>query len=89
MRKICWAANFALSASVKSVLFSTVDLKDTLDADGNHRAYQAISDDSPPSLAMSFGTMLLSFRPDRELTSTLTDPPRESFKNQYDHVKSS
>ncbi|KAK0481699.1 hypothetical protein IW261DRAFT_1562992 [Armillaria novae-zelandiae] len=63
MKKICWAANFALIAST--------------------RRYQEISDDDvSPALASTFGTLIASLRPDRALSTTPVDPPRELFKNQ-------
>ncbi|KAH9942957.1 hypothetical protein B0H21DRAFT_779789 [Amylocystis lapponica] len=46
------------------------------------KAYQNISDDSPPTLGTAFGSLLWSLRPDRALASTPVDPPRELFKNQ-------
>jgi hypothetical protein len=49
----------------------------------NRRAYQEISDDSEPTLAATFGSLLTSLRPDRALASRPVDPPRELFKNQY------
>ncbi|KAF9041727.1 hypothetical protein BDZ89DRAFT_1207601 [Hymenopellis radicata] len=63
MRKICWAANFALTTSIKQ--------------------YQEISDDDmSPTLAATFNTFISSLRPDRALSSTPVDPPRELFKSQ-------
>ncbi|KAI0052510.1 hypothetical protein FA95DRAFT_1675192 [Auriscalpium vulgare] len=46
------------------------------------KAYQDISDDSPPTMASTLGSFLTSLRPDRALASTQVDPPRELFKNQ-------
>ncbi|TDL28331.1 hypothetical protein BD410DRAFT_737549 [Rickenella mellea] len=46
------------------------------------KAYQDISDDSPPTFATSVGSLFASLRPDRALSSTPIDPPRELFKNQ-------
>ena len=46
------------------------------------RDYRRISDDSPPTFATSVGNLLASFRPDRALSPTPVDPPRELFKNQ-------
>ncbi|KAH9898211.1 hypothetical protein C8Q73DRAFT_834250 [Cubamyces lactineus] len=46
------------------------------------RAYQNISDDSPPSLSSTFGSLLLALRPDRALATKPVDPPRELFENQ-------
>ncbi|PBL00564.1 hypothetical protein ARMGADRAFT_915677 [Armillaria gallica] len=63
MKKVCWAANFALVASINR--------------------YQEISnDDVSPALASTFGTLIASLRPDRALSTTPVDPPRELFKNQ-------
>ncbi|KAK0233651.1 hypothetical protein IW262DRAFT_1452216 [Armillaria fumosa] len=63
MKKISWAANFALVTSI--------------------RRYQEISDDDvSPALASTFGTLIASLRPDRALSTTPVDPPRELFKNQ-------
>lgn len=63
MKKVCWAANFALVASINR--------------------YQEISDDDvSPALASTFGTLIASLRPDRALSTTPVDPPRELFKNQ-------
>ncbi|KDQ63275.1 hypothetical protein JAAARDRAFT_147418 [Jaapia argillacea MUCL 33604] len=50
--------------------------------DAATKAYQDISDDSPPTLLASFGTFMTSLRPDRALSSTPIDTPRELFKNQ-------
>ncbi|KAH9944225.1 uncharacterized protein BXZ73DRAFT_39788 [Epithele typhae] len=46
------------------------------------KAYQAIMDDSPPTLASSFNSFLSALRPDRAFASKPVDPPRELFKNQ-------
>ncbi|KAA1467980.1 DUF1741-domain-containing protein [Dentipellis sp. KUC8613] len=46
------------------------------------KAYQDISDDSPPTIASTLGSFLTSLRPDRMLASKPIDPPRELFKNQ-------
>ncbi|THH13581.1 hypothetical protein EW146_g6658 [Bondarzewia mesenterica] len=46
------------------------------------KAYQEISDDSPPTMASTLGSFIASLRPDRALSSTPVDPPRELFKNQ-------
>ncbi|KAI1789820.1 hypothetical protein LXA43DRAFT_1019739 [Ganoderma leucocontextum] len=46
------------------------------------KAYQSISDDSPPTLATSFNSFLSSLRPDRAFASAPVDPPRELFKSQ-------
>jgi len=51
-------------------------------ADAAVKAYQEISDDSEPTLAATFGALLTLLRPDRALSSTPVDPPRELFKNQ-------
>ncbi|KIJ24304.1 hypothetical protein M422DRAFT_274945, partial [Sphaerobolus stellatus SS14] len=44
--------------------------------------YQEILDDSPPTLTTSFASFVTSLRPDRALSATPLDPPRELFKNQ-------
>jgi hypothetical protein len=46
------------------------------------RNYQEIMDDSPPTLATSLGSFVAALRPDRALSATPVDPPRELFKNQ-------
>ncbi|KAI5116918.1 hypothetical protein M0805_003991 [Coniferiporia weirii] len=46
------------------------------------KAYQEVLDDSPPTFATSVSNLLASFRPDRALSATPVDPPRELFKNQ-------
>lgn len=46
------------------------------------RAYQEISDDSPPTMVTALGAFMTSLRPDRALASTPVDPPRELFKNK-------
>ncbi|KAI0673322.1 hypothetical protein C8Q78DRAFT_1118463 [Trametes maxima] len=46
------------------------------------KAYQEISDDSPPTLTTTIGSLLYSLRPDRAFATTQVDPPRELFKNQ-------
>ncbi|KAI0361420.1 hypothetical protein OH77DRAFT_1392058 [Trametes cingulata] len=46
------------------------------------RAYQEISDDSPPTLTATFGSFLSALRLDRALAAKPVDPPRELFKNQ-------
>ncbi|TFY75669.1 hypothetical protein EWM64_g8341 [Hericium alpestre] len=46
------------------------------------KAYQAVSDDSPPTMASTLGSFMASLRPDRALASTPVDPPRELFKKQ-------
>ncbi|EJF66865.1 hypothetical protein DICSQDRAFT_47463 [Dichomitus squalens LYAD-421 SS1] len=46
------------------------------------KAYQTVSDDSPPTLATSFNSFLSYLRPDRAFASAPVDPPRELFKNQ-------
>ncbi|OBZ78701.1 putative glycine dehydrogenase (decarboxylating), mitochondrial [Grifola frondosa] len=51
-------------------------------ADAVVKAYQSISDDSPPTFGSAFGSFLSSLRPDRALASKPVDPPRELFKNQ-------
>ncbi|TFY70009.1 hypothetical protein EVJ58_g112 [Rhodofomes roseus] len=52
-------------------------------ADAVVKSYQNVSDDSPPSLSATFGAFLSSMRPDRALSSTPVDLPRELFKDQY------
>jgi len=47
------------------------------------RAYQDISDDSPPSLTTALGSVIASLRPDRALATKIIDPSRELFKNQW------
>ncbi|KAF8591954.1 hypothetical protein K439DRAFT_1401390 [Ramaria rubella] len=45
--------------------------------------YQAILDDSPPTLVTSLSSiMTAALRPDRALSTTPSDSPRELFKNQ-------
>ncbi|KAH9836940.1 uncharacterized protein C8Q71DRAFT_796412 [Rhodofomes roseus] len=51
-------------------------------ADAVVKSYQNVSDDSPPSLSATFGAFLSSMRPDRALSSTPVDLPRELFKYQ-------
>ncbi|KZT75029.1 hypothetical protein DAEQUDRAFT_807295 [Daedalea quercina L-15889] len=51
-------------------------------ADAVVKAYQNISDDSPPSLSATLGSFLSAMRPDRALSSTPVDLPRELFKDQ-------
>ncbi|KAI8990450.1 hypothetical protein BD414DRAFT_413658 [Trametes punicea] len=46
------------------------------------KAYQSISDDSPPSFNVTFGFLLSALRPDRALATNPVDTPRELFKNQ-------
>ncbi|EIM92219.1 uncharacterized protein STEHIDRAFT_70825 [Stereum hirsutum FP-91666 SS1] len=46
------------------------------------KAYQEISDDSPPTMVTALGAFMTSLRPDRALASTPVDPPRELFKNK-------
>ncbi|KAH9982834.1 hypothetical protein BGW80DRAFT_47909 [Lactifluus volemus] len=45
-------------------------------------AYQEISDDSPPTMSSMIGSFVSSLRPDRALSSTPVDTPKELFKNQ-------
>ena len=47
------------------------------------RNYQEIMDDSPPTLATSFGSLVAALRPDRALSATPVDSPRELFKHQW------
>ncbi|KAH9937283.1 uncharacterized protein B0H18DRAFT_969928 [Fomitopsis serialis] len=51
-------------------------------ADAVVKAYQNVLDDAPPSLSATFGTFLSAMRPDRALSSTPVDQPRELFKDQ-------
>lgn len=46
------------------------------------KAYQTIQDDAPPTIVSSFGTFLTALRPDRALSSTPVETPRELFKDQ-------
>ncbi|KAL5536021.1 hypothetical protein ACEPAF_4115 [Sanghuangporus sanghuang] len=46
------------------------------------KAYQEILDDSPPTFASSVSSLFASFRPDRALSATPVDTPKERFKNQ-------
>ncbi|KAI0257195.1 hypothetical protein BJV78DRAFT_1160862 [Lactifluus subvellereus] len=46
------------------------------------RAYQEISDDSPPTMSSMIGSFVSSLRPDRAFSSTPVDTPKELFKNQ-------
>lgn len=46
------------------------------------RNYQEIMDDSPPTLAASFGSLVAALHPNRALSATPVDPPREVFKHQ-------
>ncbi|KAG5220686.1 Chromatin structure-remodeling complex protein [Salix suchowensis] len=45
------------------------------------RAYQEVSDDSPPTFTSTLASMVVSMRPDRALASKPLDPPRELFKS--------
>lgn len=45
------------------------------------RAYQDISDDSPPTLTTTVGSIFASFRRDRALNLKFIDPPQDIFKN--------
>jgi hypothetical protein len=47
------------------------------------RAYQEISDDSPPTMSSVIGSFVTSLRPDRAFSSTPVNTPKELFKNQY------
>ena len=50
------------------------------------RAYQEISDDSPPTMSSVIGSFMTSLRPDRAFSSTPVNTPKELFKNQFvDH----
>ncbi|PVG03294.1 hypothetical protein CPB86DRAFT_749524 [Serendipita vermifera] len=46
------------------------------------KSYQDIQDDSPPSLVSAFGNLLIALRPDKALSSTPIETPREMFKDQ-------
>ncbi|KAH9081708.1 hypothetical protein EDB83DRAFT_2334344 [Lactarius deliciosus] len=46
------------------------------------RAYQDISDDSPPTVSSMIGSFMSSLRPDRAFSSTPVNTPKELFKNQ-------
>jgi len=52
------------------------------------RRYQDISDDSPPTLVSSMGSLFASLRPDRALSTTPVETPKERFKDQYVHLLS-
>ncbi|KAG9222529.1 hypothetical protein CCMSSC00406_0002864 [Pleurotus cornucopiae] len=45
------------------------------------KAYQEVSDDSPPTFTSTLASMVISMRPDRALASKPLDPPRELFKS--------
>ncbi|KAH9997714.1 hypothetical protein BJV74DRAFT_826047 [Russula compacta] len=45
-------------------------------------AYQAISDDSPPTMSSMIGSFVTSLRPDRAFSSTPVNTPKELFRNQ-------
>ncbi|KAI0001680.1 hypothetical protein BJV77DRAFT_969154 [Russula vinacea] len=62
LRKVCWAAEFAVAATA--------------------RAYQEISDDSPPTMSSMIGSFVTSLRPDRAFSSTPVNTPKELFKGQ-------
>ena len=47
------------------------------------RAYQDISDDSPPTMSSMIGSFVSSLRPDRAFSSTPVNTPKELFKDQY------
>lgn len=46
------------------------------------KAYQDISDDSPPTMSSMIGSFMSSLRPDRAFSSTPVNTPKELFKNQ-------
>ncbi|KAL5494715.1 hypothetical protein ACEPAI_176 [Sanghuangporus weigelae] len=46
------------------------------------KAYQEILDDSPPTFVSSISSLFASFRPDRALSATPVDTPKERFKYQ-------
>jgi hypothetical protein len=80
LKNICWASEFAISTAIKYARHST-RFPDRLLTFGK-RTYRDISDDSPPTMAATLGSLLTSLRPDRALSSRPVDPPRELFKNQ-------
>ena|SRR6266702_4984453 len=51
--------------------------------DTSFRAYQDISDDSPPTMSSMIGSFMSSLRPDRAFSSTPVNTPKELFKDQY------
>ncbi|KAI9512521.1 hypothetical protein F5148DRAFT_973492 [Russula earlei] len=46
------------------------------------KAYQDISEDSPPTMSSMIGSFVTSLRPDRAFSSTPVNTPRELFKHQ-------
>ncbi|KAH9004073.1 hypothetical protein EDB86DRAFT_2886537 [Lactarius hatsudake] len=46
------------------------------------KAYQDISDDSPPTMSSMIGSFMSSLRPDRAFSSTPVNTPKELFKDQ-------
>ncbi|KAL0068683.1 hypothetical protein AAF712_004399 [Marasmius tenuissimus] len=83
MRKIYWAANFALYTAVRWVAKPTSERLVSVLTSLPHRAYQEIHNDEPePTFTTTLGSFLASMRPDRALASTPIDPPRELFKDQ-------
>ncbi|KAF8274147.1 hypothetical protein EI94DRAFT_1714828 [Lactarius quietus] len=46
------------------------------------KAYQDISDDSPPTMSSMVGSFMSSLRPDRAFSSTPVNTPKELFKDQ-------
>lgn len=46
------------------------------------KAYQDISDDSPPTMSSMIASLMSSLRPDRAFSSTPVNTPKELFKNQ-------
>lgn len=46
------------------------------------KAYQDISDDSPPTVSSMIGSFVSSLRPDRAFSSTPVNTPKELFKDQ-------
>ncbi|KAL5533692.1 hypothetical protein ACEPAG_152 [Sanghuangporus baumii] len=50
--------------------------------DSVSKAYLEILDDSPPTFVSTVSSLFASFRPDRALSATPVDTPKERFKNQ-------
>ncbi|KAH9968618.1 hypothetical protein BC827DRAFT_267140 [Russula dissimulans] len=46
------------------------------------KAYQEISDDSPPTMSSMIGSFVTSLRPDRAFSATPVNTPKELFKHQ-------
>ncbi|KAF8514489.1 hypothetical protein JB92DRAFT_133643 [Gautieria morchelliformis] len=71
-----------IKQSTDNVLMETISWVAMYAAQKAAANYQEIMDDSPPTLATSFGSFVAALRPDRALSATPVDPPRELFKNQ-------